>query len=143
MRARYQNMCGELDKPDRIKTPWRLCVSVLPLQHRELSKEAMGTVKRSTTTKGGALRSSPIPMGSPDEPLPQRRHLERLHRKFAQMELDVSDSDDKKDRAADKATPPSGSIKKQDERNRHDGLFSVPIKGSAVSAYHAQPRYVA
>ena len=39
----------------------------------ELSEEAMGTVKRSTTTKGGASHSSPNPMGSSDKPLPQRR----------------------------------------------------------------------
>ena len=65
--------------------------------------------------KGGTSHSSPIPMGSPNKPLPQHFHLQRLHQKSTQMELDISDSNDEKDRVADEAPLASGSVKKQDE----------------------------
>ena len=79
---------------------------------RELSEDVPGKAKRSMTMKGGASRSSPILMGSPNKPLPQRRHSEWLRWKSAQMELDVSDSDVEQDRVADEEPPPSGSTKK-------------------------------
>ena len=104
----------------------------------ELSEKAMGTVKRSTTMKGGASHSSPIPMGSLDEPLLQHRYLERLHWKSAQMELDVSDSDDEKDRVADKALPPSGSVRNRMKVSPRWNVF-ILVEGSVVSAYRARP----
>ena len=76
---------------------------------RELSEDVPGKAKRSTTMKGGASRSLPIPIGSPNKPLPQCRYLEWLQQKSAQMELDVSDSDVEQDRVADEEPPPSGS----------------------------------
>ena len=74
---------------------------------RELGREQEGRlVKRSSTTKGGASRSSPILLRCPEEEVMRPRWSEQLAWKSIQMELDDSDSHDDKDMDAGGLPPP-------------------------------------